>query len=59
MTEERNIKTENNFSVLQEEETEPVLEEEQSPPINKIDKDEKKVIQRKREYKKNPKQKEE
>ena len=42
--EQRNIKIRNTFSVLQEEDQEPILEEEELPPIIKIDKDEKKVI---------------
>ena len=48
MTKERNIKTENTFSALQEEDTEPLLEEEEPPQIVKIDKDEKKVSEGKR-----------
>ena len=40
MTQERNIKTGNNFSVLQEDDQEPILEEE-LPPITKIYKEEK------------------
>ena len=55
MTKERNIKTENTLSILQEEDTEPLLEEEEPPSIVKIDKDEKKIIEGK---KKIPKQKE-
>ena len=46
MTEERNLKTGNTFSVLQEEEQEPILEEEELPPIIKIDKERKNVIER-------------
>ena len=45
------------FSVLQEEDTEPVREEEEPPPqIVKIDKDEKKICEgiEKRENKKSP-----
>ena len=41
MTEERNIKTGNTFSVLQEDDQEPILEEEELPLITKIDKEEK------------------
>ena len=44
MLEERNIKTGNTFSVLQEEDQEPILEEELLPII-KIDKKGKKVIE--------------
>ena len=37
MTKERNIKAENTFSVLQEEDTEPIREEENQPKLsNKI-----------------------
>ena len=43
ITKERNINTENIFSVLQEKDTEPLQEEEEPPQIFKIDKDEKKV----------------
>ena len=43
MTKERNLKTENTFSVLQEEYREPSLEEEKPAQIVKIDKDEKKI----------------
>ena len=35
MTKERKIKKENIFSVLQEEDTEPLREEEEPPPIVK------------------------
>ena len=42
MTKERNIKTENVFSILQEEDTQPIREEEETPQIVKTDKDEKK-----------------
>ena len=43
MTKEINIKSENTFSVLQEEDTEPLQEEEKPPQIVKIDKNEKKI----------------
>ena len=45
MTEERNIKSENTFCVLLEEDQEPIVEERELPPITKIDKEEKKVIE--------------
>ena len=45
MTEERDIKTGNTCSVLQEKDQEPILEEEELPPITKIDKRRKKVIE--------------
>ena len=41
ISEERNIKTGNTFSVLQEEDKEPILEED-PPPIIKVDTNEKK-----------------
>ena len=41
MTEERNIKAGNTFSVLQEEDQEPILEEEKLLSITKIDKEKK------------------
>ena len=44
MTKERNTKTENTFSVLQEN-TEPLRKEEEPPQIVKIDKDEKKICE--------------
>ena len=34
----------NTFSVLQEENTEPLLEEEEPPPFVKIDRDDKKIF---------------
>ena len=40
-TEERNIKIGNTFSILQENDQEPILEEEELRPITKIDKEEK------------------
>ena len=40
-TEERNIKIGNTFSVLQDDDQEPILEEEELSPITKIDKEEK------------------
>ena len=43
ITKERNIKTENTFSVLKEEVTEPLQEEEETPQIVKTDKDEKNI----------------
>ena len=43
MTKERKIKTENTFTVLQKENTEPLQEEKEPPKIIKIDKDEKKI----------------
>ena len=46
MTEERNIKIGNTFSVLKEDDQEPILEEEELYPITK-DKEEKKEIKRK------------
>ena len=42
MTDERNLRIRNTFSVLQEEDQDPILEEEELPPIIKIDKEEKK-----------------
>ena len=42
MTEKRDIKIGNTFSVLQEDDQEPILEEDELPPITKIDKEEKK-----------------
>ena len=39
MTKERNIKTENTFSVLEEQNTETLCEEEELPKIVKIDKE--------------------
>ena len=47
MTKERNIKTENTFSVLQEKDTEKLREEEEPLKIFKINKNQKKVIERK------------
>ena len=41
ITEERNIKTGNTYSVLQEEDHEPILEEEELPPTIKMNKEEK------------------
>ena len=61
MTEERNIKTGNTstFSVLQEDNQEPILEEEKFLSIPKIDKEEKNSMGKgKREIGKIPKQKE-
>ena len=46
MTLGRNIKTENTFSVLQEDYQKPILEEEELPPITRIDKVEKKQLKR-------------
>ena len=48
MTKERHIKTKNTFSVLQEEDTKSLQEEEKPPQIVKVDKDEKKIFERKR-----------
>ena len=48
MTKERNIKTENTFSVLQEEVTEALCEEEEPSQIVKIDIDENKICEGKR-----------
>ena len=45
MTKERNIKTENAFSVLHKKDTEPLQREEEPPQIVKIDEDEKKVCE--------------
>ena len=42
LKEERNIKIGNAFSVLQEDDREPILEEEELPPMTKIDKEKKK-----------------
>ena len=42
-TKERNIKPENTFTVLQEEDTQPSWKEEESLQIVKTDKDEKKI----------------
>ena len=47
-TKERNIKVENIFSVLQEEDTELLQEKEEPPQIVKIHKDEKKICEGKR-----------
>ena len=44
VTEERNIKTGNTFSVLHEDEHEPILEEVKLPPITKINKKEKNCL---------------
>ena len=44
MTEKRNIKIGNTFSVLQVDDQEPILKEEDLPPIIKIDKEGKIVI---------------
>ena len=44
ITEKRDTKTENTFSVLQDKDTETLLEEEEPSLIDKINKDEKKVI---------------
>ena len=44
-TEERNIKIRNTFSVLQEDDQEPILEEEKLLPITKMDKEKKKEIE--------------
>ena len=49
MTKERSIKTENIFSILQEEVTKPLPEEEELPQIVKRDKDEKKIYEGKKE----------
>ena len=48
MTKERNIKTENSFSILHEENTEILEEEEEPPQIVKKGKDEKEICERKR-----------
>ena len=40
MTEERNIKTGNTFSVLQKDDLKPILEEQKLHPITKIDEEE-------------------
>ena len=45
MTNERNIKTENTFSIILEEDTQPLQEDEELPSIVKIDKEEKKVFE--------------
>ena len=45
MTKERNIKTENTFSVLQEEDIKPLRKEKKSPQIVKTEKDEKKIYE--------------
>ena len=44
MTWKWDTKTENTFSVLQKKNAEPLLEAEEPPSIDKIDKNEKKVI---------------
>ena len=43
MIQGRDTNTENTFIVLQEDDTEPLLKEEEALPINKIDKNKKKV----------------
>ena len=43
-TEERNIKIRNTFSLLQEDDQEPILEEQQLHSVTKIDKEKKKEI---------------
>ena len=48
MIKERNIKTENTFSTLQEEDTESLGEEKEPPQIVKIDIDDKKICEGKR-----------
>ena len=45
MSKERNIKTENIFSILQKEDTEQFWEEEKPPQTVKIDQDEKKICE--------------
>ena len=45
MTEKRDIKIGNTFSVLQEDDQEPILEEEKFLPITKMDKEKKKKLQ--------------
>ena len=58
----RSSKKENTFSVLQEEDKEPLLEEKEPLPINKIDKNKKKVnkeMRRERERKTQSERKEE
>ena len=52
MTKERSIKTENTFSILQEEDTEPLQEEVDSSQIVKTDKDERKFMKEREENKK-------
>ena len=47
MTQERNIKTENTFNILQEEGTELLWEKEELTQIVKTDRDEKKIYKRK------------
>ena len=47
MTKEWNIKTENTFSILQEEDTESLWEVEESPQVVKTDTDEKKIYEEK------------